>query len=857
MKAVASAATLLLAASSVQAANPRPYPPVDAYLQTTNILDHESYLTGLDDHQWYLDNIPFIDVPDQSLQDVYYYRASVIKRHVKWAHEGQGWVVTEFIHPVSWASKFQTIPDSAPHHIVELRWLRDPNYIKNLIESYTRGGVEKLSGITYTHYMHRAILEHAQTTGDIPFLVSQLDGMIASYNLWNVTIDSATGLYHRNPLQDAQEYSLPGYLTGGPGGGPMDEWNDFGLSAAQGGGNDYTLIWLGPETYRPNFNAYMVANARAISRVASLAGKSALAETWSTYADDLYSRMEDMLYSEELNFWIDVVEGTNLRCEGRELIGYFPYRFDVGTNETFIQGLEAGVDNEHFLTEFGPTTLEQTNPYYTALKNTTYCCQWNGQSWPFSTSVYLGTLARIARNGLSSIITPALFNQEMSKYTRTNYKDGVPFVAESHYPTIDMWSGDTTNHSENYLHSTYLDNVFTNLFGIVPTFGDTLVLQPLVPTNWTYFAIENLPYHGSLLTFVWDQDGTHYSSGSYSNSSAGLSIYSNGTLFHNQNTLSAANVTLPFKTAQAAQQLSTQPEWQNILANPNSPYNLPSVTADWCLSANGDICPYEAWKMNDGLLWYDETPDNYWTNNQSEVPYSTITITLPRARKIHSISLALIVDVERGGVVECPEGIRVVDVRTGDTVAYKNPWDDCVPNALNTVPFSAPTGNSSDNVTTPDSDYTVETDLLQVILSDKLRYTTAVTEIQIWVAPNTGPRYEAEDGVIGTFIGSYEGRATGLNGTIENGGVSLASGAWVELGDVRSGNGSAGTTALTVIGGGTGTVEVQLNWLTNTTVTFSGIANKTIEVGMLRGGNVVTILQTAGTPFIDAIVVGS
>jgi len=301
------------------------------------------------------------------------------------------------------------------------------------------------------------------------------------------------------------------------------------------------------------------------------------------------------MYSDELNFWIDVVEDTNLRCEGRELIGYYPYRFDVGTNETMSQGLEAVTTTEHFLTEFGPTTLEQTNPYFTALKNTTYCCQWNGQSWPFSTSVYLGTLARIARNGLSSVITPALFNQEMTKYTLTNYKDGVPFTAESHYPTINEWyvcscnavvletranarnrSGDTTNHSENYLHSTYLDNVFTNLFGIVPTFGDTLVLQPLVPTNWSYFAIENLPYHGSLLSFVWDQDGTHYGSGSYSNSSvqAGFSIYSNGTLFHNQKTLCAVNVTLPFNTTTAAQALAAQPEWQNIMANPNCEFDV-------------------------------------------------------------------------------------------------------------------------------------------------------------------------------------------------------------------------------------------------------------------------------------------
>lgn len=275
--------------------------------------------------------------------------------------------------------------------------------------------------------------------------------------------------------------------------------------------------------------------------------------------------MEKILYSQDLNFWIDVVEGTNIPCGGRELIGYYPYRFDIGTNQTYIDGLSAVLDDEHFLTEFGPPTLEQTNPYYTALKNTTYCCQWNGQSWPFSTSVYLGTLARIARNGLSDIITPELFYQELDKYTRTNYKNGVPFTAESHYPTIDEWSGDTSNHSEHYLHSTYLDNIFTNLFGIVPSFGDILSLQPLVPSNWSYFAVENLPYHGTLLTLIWDQNGTRYGNGSVT----GLSIYSNGTLFYHQEGLGAVNVTLPFNTTEAAHTLASQPEWQNILANPN------------------------------------------------------------------------------------------------------------------------------------------------------------------------------------------------------------------------------------------------------------------------------------------------
>ena len=283
------------------------------------------------------------------------------------------------------ASKLQTIPDSAGHQILETRWLRDPNYSKDVIELYTRAGVEAQSGITYTEFIIRAIYEHAQATGDTSFLLSQLDGMIKIYDLWNVTIDSQTGLYHRTPLSDAQEYSLPNFLVGGPAGTPMQSWTDFQ--------NDFSLLQIGPETYRPNFNAFMVAGARVISEVAAMSGNTSLAQVWNTSASNLYSRMENKLYDQDINFWIDVVEGTNYEAVGRQLTGYYPYRFDVGTSQQMIQGLEAGLDSEGFISAYGPTTLEQRNPYFTSLKNTTYCCVSTAQSsFPGGFSIPLLTL---------------------------------------------------------------------------------------------------------------------------------------------------------------------------------------------------------------------------------------------------------------------------------------------------------------------------------------------------------------------------------------------------------------------------------------------------------------------------------
>lgn len=113
-----------------------------------------------------------------------------------------------------------------------------------------------------------------------------------------------------------------------------------------------------------------------------MAGQTQVAQQWNATATTLLTNMQNLLYDNDLNFWIDVIQGTNEPVVGRQEIGYYPYRFGIGQNASNIRGLEAGLDTEHFLTEFGPTTLEQTNPYYTAFKNLTYCCVSHRQREP-------------------------------------------------------------------------------------------------------------------------------------------------------------------------------------------------------------------------------------------------------------------------------------------------------------------------------------------------------------------------------------------------------------------------------------------------------------------------------------------
>lgn len=225
--------------------------------------------------------------------------------------------------------------------------------------------------------------------------------------------------------------------------------------------------------------------------------------------------------------------------------------------------------------------------------------------------------------------------------------------------------------------------------------------------------------------------------------------------------------------------------------------------------------------------------------------------------------------------------MTVINTRTGDILADRSPWTSCVANALNTVDFD--TGD-------------VTTDEISIVFTAKIRLTIAVSEVQIFVPAEPGPCFEAEDSLMGSFIGGFEGRFAGGNSSLvrpsynttmtnntsamTDGGVVLGDNAWIEWAGIPAPVNPIGD--IIVEGAGNGSIIVQVNFLRNTTVTFTGhsaVPNNTDLVkatqenmvlsgsggsrenltakgyDYLHGGNVVTIWQGDGTPFVDAIYV--
>ena len=141
----------------------------------------------------------------------------------------------------------------------------------------------------------------------------------------------------------------------------------------------------------------------------------------------------------------------------------------------------------------------------------------------------------------------------------------------------------------------------------------------------------------------------------------------------------------------------------------------------------------------------------------------------------------------------------------------------------------------------------------------KLSRTLALSEVQIWIPQPESPRYEAEDSLMGSFIGGFEGRFadgnvklvrpsyaaarpsistdfdTGIEGEGQgdmpvdhtDGGAVIRLDGWIEWAGIEHLDTSS-TSAMeniTVIGVGMGSVIVGINFLKNVTVELTGAAS--------------------------------
>ena len=237
-------------------------------------------------------------------------------------------------------------------------------------------------------------------------------------------------------------------------------------------------------------------------------------------------------------------------------------------------------------------------------------------------------MANVLNNYPQNVISKTDYFKVFADYTHSQRKDGQPYIAEDQNPDTGYWINDSFNHSEHYFHSSYDDLLVTGLVGLRPRADGVVEVNPLVPDQWAYFALDDVAYHGHRLTILWDRDGTRYHRG------AGLTILADGQPIAKSATLGPLRGNLPAVTPPAA----PVDHPANFAVNNDSAY-YPRVRASF--TAQGT----SASNLVDGTFYYHAPrPVNRWTTVGSRNASDAVEIDFGVPRPIETVKLYVLDD---------------------------------------------------------------------------------------------------------------------------------------------------------------------------------------------------------------------
>ncbi|KAF2173651.1 carbohydrate-binding module family 13 protein [Zasmidium cellare ATCC 36951] len=587
----------------------------------TNFLNHGQLLAGLEDPAWFEQNVPILDTPNSQIQQVYYYRWGTYREHFFYTGPQFGYISTEFLLAagIGYAAPYGGIVAAAGHHINEGRWLRDQKPGKDLVNFWLGAPGQASKPVNdnvnpdtstwateYAFWAASSVWRQYLATGDRDFAVGHLDNLVKEYRQYDNHFNEILGLYWQAPVWDATEYTAATYSTSN---------------------GDDNAAYHGGYGYRPTLNSYQYGDAQAIAAIATLAGNTTLATEYTNRASALQSNLIKYTWDSRAEFFKHLPRDNNpslTLVTMREIMGFIPWQFNMALPNNYSVGFAQLLDPQGFNSSYGPTSTEQRSSWF-FYDATEGCCRWDGPSWPFATAQTLTAVENLLNDYPSqSYISAADYFTLLLRYASTQFRNGKPYIAEAHWHNISSWIYDSYDHSEDYNHSTFVDNIIAGLIGLRGQNNDTLVINPLTPTSWNHWGLENTAYHGHLITVLWDSDGTHYNQGK------GLRVWVDGTAAGNRDTLGPLTV----KVGSAVK--PTISSNINIAANPLQFPMGPQPNASF-QSSNAE---QSIWKAIDGNVWRVGIPENSsWTTSGSSNAQDTFTIDLRRPQSINNVQL--------------------------------------------------------------------------------------------------------------------------------------------------------------------------------------------------------------------------
>jgi hypothetical protein len=613
-------------------------PPADAALAASAPagidLDRIASQRFGNDAAWYRGRIPFFESSDPLIDAVYYYRWQIVRAHQR-DLGANGYITTEFADDVGWQREpFASLNDATGFHLNELRWLNDRRLAADYIDyMYAAGGNDR----HFSDYMADSVWSRYLVDGDQGEALKHLPAMRRLYDAWFDHFDWSKTLYWIEPLLDATEYTVASIDASG------------GKDGFQGG-----------EAFRPSINAYMFANARALSRMSALAGDDASATDYAARAAAIKARVQESLWNPALQHFADRYKVSNQHVRywepirGRELVGYVPWAFDLPDDDArYSAAWSHLLAADGFAGAAGLRTVEPGYEYY--MRQYRYLgehpeCQWNGPVWPFQTTQVLTGMINLLDHYTQSTVTRADFLRLLRQYAQLHYQGGRLDLEEDYDPdTGKPIVG--LDRSHHYFHSGFNDLILTGVVGIRPRADDVLEVNPLLPpasagSPLRWFRAERVPYHGHLISVTYDGDGRKFGRG------AGLRVAVDGQEVARRATLERITVPLPrAETAPLARPIDRAVQLERT--------GYPRLTA----SSGTD--PEAMHDAVDGRTWFFPELVNGWAPDAAERE-SWFALDLGQVQTLSHAELAFYADGTR---FVAPASYRL-QVRRGET------WQD-------------------------------------------------------------------------------------------------------------------------------------------------------------------------------------
>ena len=482
------------------------------YVDKFNSDDNEYYKQDIDNahaYEWLKENAPYFECPDKTIEEIFYFRLWTLRKHIKTTEDGI--MITEFLPPVPWGGKHNTIIAPTAHHINEVKWLKNS---PKLLEDYCKLWLEEKSNTyLYSSPFIYAMYMYSVHNNNFEFVCQNLDLIINYYTKTEQEHKTNTGLFWSVDNNDAMEYSISG--TG------------ENLQSQKG--------------LRPTLNSYMAANAYAISEIAKKSGKEDLAREYKAKYEDIKAKLTEQLWDGEFYKSLHGDDVENLPAVSelapsrnvRELIGYIPWIYCLAP-EGYDKAFEELKKEDGFKGEYGLYTAERRHPRF--LYESEHECLWNGYVWPFATSQVIDAVISLLNNYNQKTLNDEDLYELISTYAKSHYMTNsegkrVCWIDEVRHPLRDEWSSRTVlenwgwkeekggfERGKDYNHSTFCNLVIEGLMGIRSE-GGMVSVKPRIPKAWDYFMLDNLRIGDNNYRIFYDKDGTRYGKG------AGIRIY--------------------------------------------------------------------------------------------------------------------------------------------------------------------------------------------------------------------------------------------------------------------------------------------------------------------------------------------